>query len=100
MEKTTDTERKKSDWFLIISKIYFFLKSKFLKNKFAKFVNSQDIKVCLRRNYQLFLIITHWSYLKCTDILSSLNVYKILWKEHEVVHRWAVDEVSVSEWLF
>ena len=31
--KTTYTERRKAYWFLIIGKIYFFLKSKYFKSK-------------------------------------------------------------------
>ena len=67
----------------------FFLKSKFYKSKFAR-------HICLGRNCQLFLILTHWSYSKCKDILHTLNVYKIPAKEHQVVDHWAADEISVS----
>ena len=50
----------------------------------------------LRRNCQLFLILTHWISLKRKDILHTLNVYKIPAKEHQVNHQWAADEISVS----
>ena len=51
--------------------------------------------IWLRRNCQLFLTITHWSYFKLKDILHGLNEYKIHAKEHQVVDGWAGDEISV-----
>ena len=74
--------------------------------KFIFFFNRNFIEinlprhVCLRRNYQLFLIIAHWSYFKNNNLFYNLNVYKISAKEHQVVHSWDVDEISVSETLF
>ena len=56
--------------------------------------------VCLRRIYQLVLIITHWSYFKNNNLFDNLNVYKISAKEHQIVHSWDVDEIWVSETLF
>ena len=47
-----------------------------------------------------FLYRVTMTSMKSNDILCSLNVYKILRKEHQVVDRWVVDEVSVSEMLF
>ena len=52
--------------------------------------------VCLRRNWQLFLILTLWSYSKCKDTLHTLNVYKIPAEVYKIVHRWTADEVSLS----
>ena len=52
--------------------------------------------VCLRRNYQLFLIITHWSHFKSNIFFYKLNVYNISAKKHQVVHSWDIDEISVS----
>ena len=52
--------------------------------------------ICPMRNWQLFLILTHWSYSKCKNILQTLYVYKIPAKEHQVVHRWGTDAISVS----
>ena len=52
--------------------------------------------ICPMRNWQLFLILTHWSYSKCKDILQTLNVYKITEKEHQVVDRFDEDKISVS----
>ena len=34
--------------------------------------------------YHLFLIIAHWSYFKCIDLLHTSNVYKIPEKEQEI----------------
>ena len=51
--------------------------------------------ICPTRNWQLYLILTHWSYSKCKDILQTLNVYKIPGKEHQVVHRWDAHEIPV-----
>ena len=56
--------------------------------------------VCIRRNYQLFLVITHWSYFKNNNWFYKLNVYKVSAKEHQVVHSWDVDEILVCEILF
>ena len=39
-------------------------------------------------------------FIKCNDLLNTLNVYQIPAKEHQVVHRWDADEISVSETLF
>ena len=52
--------------------------------------------ICLARNYQLCLILTHWINSKCKDVLQVFNVYKILAKEHEVVDGGVGDEISVS----
>ena len=52
--------------------------------------------ICPMRNWQLFLILKHWSYSKCKKILQTLYVYKIPAEEHQVVHRWGADEISVS----
>ena len=43
--------------------------------------------ICTTRYSQLFLILSHSSYSKCKDILQTLNVYKNLGKEHQVVDR-------------
>ena len=51
---------------------------------------------CLRRNCQLFLILTLWSYSTCKDQLHMLNVYKIHEKEQKVHDRWAEDETRAS----
>ena len=56
--------------------------------------------ICPTRNWQLFLILTHWIYSKCEDILQTLNVYQITEKEHQVVDRWGTGEISVSQILF
>ena len=53
----------------------------------------------LNLNYHLFLIITHWKYFKCNDLLHILIVYKILEKEHQEIFE-AADEISVSKMLF
>ena len=55
--------------------------------------------ICPTRNLELFLILTHWSYSKCKDILQTLNVYKFPAKEHQAVDRWDAEEISVSEIL-
>ena len=49
--------------------------------------------VCLRRSWQLFLILTLWSYSKYKDILHTLNVYKIPVKDYKIVDRWTAGEV-------
>ena len=108
LRKATYTERKKAECFLIISKIvFFFLVSKFYEKIFCflffyypnclKIIS--PIHVCLRINYHLFLIITHWRYFKYNDLLHTLNVYKILEKEHQEIVR-AADKISVSKELF
>ena len=56
--------------------------------------------IYLRTNCQLFLMLTHWSYSKCKYMLPKLNVDKIPAKKHQVVDRWAADEISVLEILF
>ena len=56
--------------------------------------------ICLRRNCQLFLTITHSSYSKLKDTLHTLNVYKTSAKEHQGVDRSATYEISVLEILF
>ena len=56
--------------------------------------------ICPVRNWQLFFILTHWSYCKCKDLLQTLNVYKIPAKQHQVVDRWDADEISVWQTLF
>ena len=66
--KITYIEGKKLDCFLIIGKIYFFVKSKCYKSK--------------------------------TNILGTLNVYKISANEHQVSDRWVTDEISVFKILF
>ena len=53
----------------------------------------------LNLNYHLFLIITRWRYFKYNDLLDTLNVYKILEKEHQEIIG-APDETSVSKMLF
>ena len=50
----------------------------------------------LSKNYQILLILTHWSYSKCNDVWHTLNVYIIPAKKHQVVDSWVVDEISVS----
>ena len=52
--------------------------------------------MCPTKNWQLFFILTHWSYSKCKDILQTLNVYKIPAKERQVVDRWDGDEILIS----
>ena len=47
------------------------------------------------KNWQLFLILTLWSYSKCKDILQTFNVYRNTGKEHQVPCRWDADEISV-----
>ena len=85
--KMTNTKAKKADWYLITSKIcFFFLISKFSKSKFLLG------HVCPNKNYHLLLIITHWSYSKCHDLLHTLNVYSILGKQHKVVDSRVADE--------
>ena len=56
--------------------------------------------ICPARNWQLFLILTHWSYCKCEDILHTLNVYKVPAKEHQVVDRWSGDEYQFQKFCF
>ena len=56
--------------------------------------------VCPRRDYNLLLIITHWSYFKCNDMLHSLNVYKSFSNKLQVVDSWASYQMPVSEILF
>ena len=65
--KSTYTQKRKGEWFLIIDIFLFFVKSKCYKSK--------------------------------TDKLYVLNGYIIPAKEHQVVDRWAVDHISVSEIL-
>ena len=72
-----------------MGKFTLFLKSNFYQSKFAN-------TYIPARNRRLFLILTHWSYSKCKDILQKLNVYKIPTKEHQVVDRRDEDETSVS----
>ena len=68
---------------------FFFKKPNSLKINFQR-------HACLRKNRQLFLVLTLWRYSKCKDLLDMLNVYKILGKEHKAVDRWAADEISIS----
>ena len=68
--------------------LFFFKDRNFIKATLAT-------PVCLRRNCQLFLILTLWSYSKCKDLLDTLNVYKIPAKEQKVVDCGAADELSV-----
>ena len=56
--------------------------------------------MCLRKNYHLFLRITHCSYFKYNGLLHTLNVYKILPNEHHVVDSSSADEVPVLQILF
>ena len=56
--------------------------------------------ICPARNWQLFLILTHWSYCKCEDTLHTLNVFKIPAKEHQVVDRWSGDEYQFQKFCF
>ena len=49
--------------------------------------------ICPTRNWQLFLILRHWSYCKCKDVLQTFIVYKIQAKEHQVVDDWDADEI-------
>ena len=56
--------------------------------------------ICPMTNWQLFFILTHWSYSKCKNMLQTLYVYKIPAKEHQVAHHWGADEMSVSQILF
>ena len=59
-------------------------------------VNLQTfIHIYPKRNWQLFLILTHWSYSKWKYILQTQIVYKIPTKEHHVVDRWHAHEISV-----
>ena len=44
-------------------------------------------------------MITHWRYFKYNDLLHTLNVYKILKKEHQKIVQ-AADEILVSKTLF
>ena len=56
--------------------------------------------ICPTRNWQQFLILTHWSYCNWKDVLHTVNVYNISAKEHQVVDCWDADEISVLEILF
>ena len=56
--------------------------------------------LCLRKNYQILLILTYWSYTKWNDVLHTLNINKILAKKHQVVQSWVVHEISVFGTLF
>ena len=56
--------------------------------------------ICPTRNWQLYLILTHWSYSKCKDILQTLNIYKIPARKHQAVGCWAPDEISVGKFFF
>ena len=73
----------------------------FNNGEFFFFFNSAYIRVnlptqiCPTRNWQLFLILTHWSYSKCKDILQTLNGCKIAAKEHQVVDRRDANKISV-----
>ena len=35
----------------------------------------------------------HWRYFKYSDLLHTLNLYKMTVKEHQVVEFWAPDEI-------
>ena len=76
-----------------LGNIYFFFNKNFIK------INLPT-HVCLRRNYRLFFLITHWSYFKNNNLLYKLNVYKISANKYQVVHSWDLDEISVFETLF
>ena len=54
------------------------------------------IHICPTRNWQLFLILTHWTCSKYKDVLHILDVYQIPAKEHQVVVCWAADHISIS----
>ena len=74
--------------FNIRQSLLFFENQSFIKVKLQR-------HIYLRRNYHLFVILTHWSFFKCKNILQTLNVYKIPLKEHQVNDSWAADEISV-----
>ena len=94
VDKTTFTETKKCRLaFNNRQSLFFFFNTNFIEINLRR-------HVCFRRNYQLFLIIAHWSCFKKNNLFYNLNVYKISAKEHQVVHSWDVDEISVSETLF
>ena len=52
--------------------------------------------ICATRNWQLFLILTHWTSSKCKDLLETLSIYEIPAKEHQLVDSWDADQISVS----
>ena len=101
--KTTDTERRKADWFLTIAKICIFPKLKQYKSK----TDTLHIKISAleqiqrkgrkttyteRRKADWFLIIAKICiflkskyYKSKTDTLHPLNEYDISPKEHQVV---------------
>ena len=56
--------------------------------------------VYLRRSYRLFFTIFNFRYFRYNDILHTLNVYKIIAKDQQVVDSWTGDEIPVSEILF
>ena len=41
----------------------------------------------------------YWNYSKYNDLTRTLNVNKVLTKEHQVVHGWPADEVSILKCL-
>ena len=45
-------------------------------------IKNLSTHICPMRNWQLILILTHWSYSKCKNILQTLYVYEIHAKEH------------------
>ena len=79
----------KADWFLTTGKFFSLKNPSFIKINLVT-------HACVKRNCQLFFILTPWGYSKCKYILHTLTVYKIPAKEHKVVHRWAADIISVS----
>ena len=85
--KTSYTQRNKAEWLLIMQIIFF--------NSIFMRVNLPT-HIYPTRNWQLLLILTHWTYSNCKDILHTLNLFKIIAKEHQVVDRWDADEISVS----
>ena len=98
--KATYTERKMAECFLIISIQILWKKNCFLFLYYRNCLKViSRIHVCLRINYHLLLIITHWRYFKCSDLLNTLNVDKILEKEHQGSIRTA-DKISVPKMLF
>ena len=48
--------------------------------------------ICPMRNWQLSLILTHWSYCKCKNILQTLYVYKIHAKEAQMKYQFHKDD--------
>ena len=53
----------------------------------------------LKESINLFLIKIDWSYFKYNDLLDTLNLYKTLRKEHQVVDFLVTDKTSALEIL-